>query len=660
MNYKLLINKGMTILLTLVVLLSVVAPTMAGEDKATQGGYMPVVPSQGQGLTDPAELEAFLDDLMAEDMEAYHIPGAAVSVVKDGRLFFAKGYGYAELENKIPVNAEQTVFAIGSLGKTFTWTAVMQLVEQGKLDLEADVNTYLDFRIPDTYPQPITLRHLMTHSSGFENRLLGSIVADASELVSARDWLVSNMSTRVRPAGDAPGYANYNAALAGYIVARVSGQPYDQYIQEHIFNPLGMVHSTVQSPPPPDLSDYLSVGYTYVDGVFKAHPDYVAQPAVLPSGSHRASATDMARFMIALLQGGFYGDASTEMRILEETTARHMQSTAYTPDPRLQGTTFGFFDFSDNGQQTLGNTGYSTYMNSMLLLLPEQNLGVFVVYNSMGGENLTPQHLGFQRAFFDHYFPAPAVTPVQPPADFARRAGSFVGSYRNTMRSYTTADKIGALFSEAIISDTGDGALLLNAFGYEWRFVEVEPLYFRQVDGNFALVFREDDKGHIVQMFTNLTPQLAFDKLKWYETLNFNMILLQSSALIFLIMIPITAFVLIRDRRRSGNRKTSPGGSRTALWIILGISILNLVVVVYSFLWLYPVMLFGFSTLTKIVLGLGVLSAVLTVAALVYTVLAWKDRYWGTAFCVYYTLVTVAAVAYVWFLNFWNLLGWRY
>jgi len=537
---------------------------------------------------------------------------------------------------------------------------VMQLVEQGKLDLEADVNTYLDFRIPNTYPQPITLRHLITHTSGFENRLLGSLTADSREIVPARDWLVSNMSARVRPPGEAPGYSNYNAMLAGYIVARVSGQPYEQYIQEHILNPLGMAHSTAMQPIPPDLRAYLSVGYTVVDGVFKPHPDYTAQPALFPSGSLRASATDMARFMIAHLQGGFYGGASTEIRILEETTARQMQSTAYTPDPRLQDTTYGFFDFSDNSQWTLGNTGYSTYMNSQLLLLPEQNLGVFVIYNSTGGDNLTPQHLGFQRAFFDHYYPAPAVTPILPSADFSSQVDRFVGSYRGMMRSYTTADKIGSLFGEAIISNAGDGTLLLDYYGLELRFVEVEPLYFHQADGNFALVFREDDKGNIFQMYSDLVPQYAFEKLKWYETFNFNMVLLQISALIFLLMVLLAAFVLIRDRRRSGNPKPTSRGPRTALWIILGTSLLNLVIVVYSFQWLYPVMLFGFSTLSKIVLGLGVLSALLTVATLVYTVLAWKNGYWGIIFRSYYTLVMVAAVAYIWFLNYWNLLGWRY
>ncbi len=651
-----------TIMLALVLLLSTVGSAMAEDTRVAPDRNVPTVPSQALGPTDPAELEAFLDDLLRKEMEEHHIAGAAVSVVKDGKLFFAKGYGYADLEKDVAVDATQTLFGIGSVGKLFTWTAVMQLVEQGKLDLDVDVNTYLDFRIPDTYPQPITLKHLMTHTSGFENRLLESVVSDADDLVPAREWLISHMHARVRPPGDSAGYSNYNAMLAGYIVARVSGQPYDQYIQEHILDPLGMAHSTTQWPVPPDLRAYTSVGYTYQDGDFQAFPDYMAQPALLPSGAYLASVTDMARFVIAHLQDGRYSDANiAEARILKETTARQMHSTLYTPDPRLLGTAYGFFDFSDNGQRTLGHSGELTPMHSLLLLLPGQNLGVFVAYNSAGGSELTNQHFGFQRAFFDHYYPAPAVEPLQPPADFAERAGRFVGSYRWTMGSKTTLMKIIGLFGTAEISDSGDGTLLLATPYGEWRFVEVEPPYFRQVDGPFGLVFREDDQGRITHMFTDLMPQFAFEKLRWYETLGFDMVLALGCIVIFLTMIPVAAIRLIRNRRLSGDRKPTPRGARVAYWIILGISMLNLGFVVGFALWGMPISVVHPLTLIfKIVLGLGVLSAALTVGALVYTVLAWKNSYWGIAGRAYYTLVTVAAVAFVWFLNSWNLLGWRF
>ena len=363
MNYLLSIKKSMaismTVMLALVILLSTSGSAMGQQGGVAPGRNAPTGQSQQQGPTDPAEMEAFLDELLGKEMEKHHIAGAAVSVVKDGKLYFAKGYGYADFENKTPVDPEQTIFRIGSVGKLFTWTAVMQLAEQGKLDLDADINTYLDFRIPDTYPQPITLKHLMTHTSGFDDRLLESLVSDADDRVSTREWLISNMPARARPPGDIASYSNYNAMLAGYIVARISGRPYDHYIQEHILNPLGMVHSTAQSPMPPDLRSHASLGYTYEDGAFQAYPNYTAQPAVLPSGAHQGSVTDLARFMIAHLQDGCYSDANiAEARILNKSTMQQMHSTVYTPDPRLLGTAYGFFDFSDNGQRTIGHSGY--------------------------------------------------------------------------------------------------------------------------------------------------------------------------------------------------------------------------------------------------------------------------------------------------------------
>jgi hypothetical protein len=453
--------------------------------------------------------------------------------------------------------------------------------------------------------------------------------------------------------------------LAGYIVARVSGQPYDQYVQEHILDPLGMAHSTVGSSIPSDLRALASTGYTYEDGAFQAFPDYLAQPALMPSGAYHASVTDIARFMIAHLQGGRYSDANLpETRILKETTARQMHSTLYTPGPALLGTAHGFFDFSDNGQRTLGHSGELTPMHSLLLLLPEQNLGVFVAYNSAGASALTNQHLGFQRAFFDHYYPAPAVAPIQPPANFTQRAGRFEGSYRWTMRSYTTLMKIMGLFGTAAISDPGDGTLLLTVFGLNLRFVEVEPLHFRQVDGPFAIAFREDDQGRITHMVTDLTPQFAFERVDWYETFGFHRALLLGCVLLFLCTIPVVAIRFIRDRRLRGDREASPRGARAAHWFILGICVLNLLFLVGIVVWVIPpimtLLVQGLSLTAKIVLGLGVLSAALTVGALVYTVLAWKNGYWGIAFRAYYTLVTIAGVAFVWFLNYWNWLGWRF
>jgi len=666
MNTLLIMKKSLAssimMMLTLAVLLSIVGPARAQENTTALDRNVPTMPSQGQGVTDPAELEAFLDELLGRQMEEHHIAGAAISVVKDGKLFYAKGYGYADLENGFPVDPEQTIFRIGSVTKLFTWTAVMQLVEQGKLDLDADVNTYLDFRIPDTYPQPITLGHLMTHMAGFEDLHVDMVTLKDEGLAPPREWLVSHIPARVRPPGARAAYSNYGAALAGYIVARVSGNSYSQYIHEHILDLLGMKSSTAQWPMPSDLSARESVGYMYDKGAFQVFPRLISQVDLFPAGIIRSTVTDMARFMIAHLQNGRYSDANiTEARILEEATAQKMHSTLYTPDPRMLGTTYGFFDFSDNGQRTIGHGGEAEPMESLLLLLPDQDLGVFVIYNSMGGGDLTNQHLGFQRAFFDHYYPPPAVKPIQPPADFAERADRFVGAYKWARSSYTTLEKYMALVGPTLyVKNPGDGTLLLGTPWGDWRMVEEAPLYFRQVDGPFHFVFREDNQGHIAYIFTDYTPMFAFEKLQWYETPGFNMALLLVCLLIFLSVLLVALIRAIRNHRtKNSDQNPPPQAARVAYRLIVGISVLNLLFVVGNALWGEQIV-FGIPLIYKVVLGLGVLSAMLTVGALVYAGLAWKNSYWGITFRSYYTVVTVAAVAFVWFLNYWNLLGWRF
>lgn len=647
---------SVSILLTLVILLLMVGPAIAQENRVTPGRNVDAAPA---GPNDPAELETFLDGLLAREMEENHIAGAAVAVVKDGKLFFAKGYGYADIENGIPVDPEQTIFKIGSVTKLFTWTAVMQLVQQGKLDLDADINTYLDFHIPDTYPQPITLRHLMTHTAGFEDLHVDMVTLKEEEIVPQGKWLVSHIPARVLPPGQVAAYSNYGAALAGYIVARVSGEAYSQYVQEHILNPLGMKSSTAQWPTPPDLDARESVGYMYKEDAFQVFPRLFGPVELFPIGAMDATVTDMARFMIAHLQDGRYSDVDIpEARILEEATAQQMHSTLYTADARILGTTYGFFDFTDNGQRVIGHGGTAEPMRSLLLLLPDENLGIFVAYNSIDAGALTNQHFGFQREFFDHYYPASALEPIQPSADFAERADQFVGAYRWTQSSSTTLEKYTSklMGPTVYVKNPGDRTLLLMSPYGEWRIVEESPLYFRQVDGPFHFVFREDDQGHVAYLFTDYTPMFGFEKIHWYETLGFNMPLLLVSLLMFLSMLPFALIRAIRNRRTNDDHKSAP---RIAYQLIIGISVLNLLFIVGTFVW-GPQIVFGIPLIYKFVMGLGVLSALLTVSALVYIVLAWKNGYWSIGSRLYYTLVTVAAVAFVWFLNQWNLLGWRF
>jgi CubicO group peptidase (beta-lactamase class C family) len=604
------------------------------------------------GLTDPTEIQGFLDDMLARQLAENHIPGATVAVVKDGRPFFAKGYGYANLERRTPVVAEQTLFRVGSVAKLFTWTAVMQLVEQGKLDLNADVNTYLaDVTIPASYPAPITLAHLMTHTAGFEDRQLGITVSRAAGLVPLGSYLADAMPARIFPPGTVTAYSNYGTTLAGYIVERVSGEPFAQYVQQHIFAPLDMRHSTFAQQLPPDLAAQLAVSYDRYNDSFHTIPFEYFQ--IAPAGGLSATATDMAQFMIAQLQDGRLGDA----RILGAATAQDMHRQHFTNDPNVNGMTYGFAEMTLNGQRLLMHSGTTNdeLFRSLLVLLPAQNTGLFVSYSGAGGGDAKWALL---QTFLDRYYPAALPAAPAPPTDFAQRAAQFTGGYQSTRMVATTVEKIQALIAPAITVSAGDdGYLTIAGLSREpTRWVETAPLAFQQVGGQETLAFRADDQGQITYLFQGNLPINGFRKLAWYQTLPLHYGLLASCVTLFLSALLAFPIAWLVTRRKGAPRPRGAGLARWLAWSISALYMLFLILFVVSIqdLAVFP------TALTKLALGLALVAAALTVAAVVGTALALRRRYWGVVGRAYYTLVTLGGLAFIWFLNYWNLLGFRW
>jgi CubicO group peptidase (beta-lactamase class C family) len=215
----------------------------------------------GQHALEASDLESFFDGIVPLQLERSDIAGASVMVIQNGQVLLRKGYGYADLKNKKPVDPATSIFRLASISKLFTWVSVMQLVEQGKLDLDTDVNRYLDFQIRPAFFKPVTLRNLMTHTGGFEEVIRDIIVTDPKQAVILRDFLIRNQPQRLFAPGTIPAYSNYGVGIAGYIVQRVSGQPFEQYVEQHIFSPLKMENSTFYQPPPTLLRRLPSEGY---------------------------------------------------------------------------------------------------------------------------------------------------------------------------------------------------------------------------------------------------------------------------------------------------------------------------------------------------------------------------------------------------------------
>ena len=477
------------------------------------------------GPTDPAELGAFIDNLMASEMKANQFPGAAVTVVKDGQLFFQKGYGYADLEKQTPVDPSTTIFRIGSTTKLFTWTAVMQLAEQGKLDLEEDINTYLDFKIPGTFPQPITLKHLLSHTPGFEEQNDGHFATRAEELTPLDQYLKTHIPGRVFPPGKIAAYSNYGAALAGYIVERVSGMPLAEYVEKNIFTPLGMTRSTLRQPLPPALAADLSNGYHYAQGegdYVKAGFEYVVD---YPAGSASSTATDMAKFMLAHLQNGQLGDA----RILSEKTAQQMHSQLFTSDPRILGMAYGFFETSINGHRIISHGGDTQFFHSNLWLIPDQNTGIFVATNGAGGATIATM-LIYQ--YMDHYYPVASSPAPAPSADFASRVKPYLGTYYSARRNFTTFESLMGGMPPYTLSLDAKNNLIFSVAGAKLQLVEVEPgLLTDPNNANVQLVLHTDEAG---QAYILSSDPWDYIKIPWYGTTEFRDQTIQRVMILFL------------------------------------------------------------------------------------------------------------------------------
>lgn len=294
----------------------------------------------------------------------------------------------------------------------------MQLVEQGKLDLDRNVNEYLDFKIPDAFGQPITLKNLLAHTPGFEEQIK-DLFTVGSESPNLGAYLKTHIPARIYPPGTVPAYSNYGAALAGYIVERVSGRPFNEYVEQNIFKPLGMDHSTFRQPLPPTLASFMSNGYQLASDEPK--PFEVVVP--FPAGSMSTTASDTARFMLAHLQNGKLDSAL----MLRPETVQLMHSRLFALDPAANAMAYGFYEESRNGRRIIGHAGDTLYFHSDLHLIPDAGVGFFVSHNSLGRGN-PPPRTTLWAMFLDRYFPYNAsVTPTLESAK--EDANAVSGSY---------------------------------------------------------------------------------------------------------------------------------------------------------------------------------------------------------------------------------------
>jgi len=501
-------------------------------------------PPQTHEMT-ASDIAAFLDGILPMQLQREDIAGAVVVIVKNGSILFAQGYGYADVKARRKVSPTVTLFRPGSISKTFTWTAVMQLVEQGKIDLDADVSQYLDFQIPHSSGRPVTMRNLMTHTAGFEESTKDVVVDRPDELTALPGYVTAHRPNQIFTPGTVPAYSNYGADLAGYIVQRVSGLPFEEYVQKNIFQPLGISHGTFLEPLPDSFKADLSNGYELASQ--DAKPFEWIPPNPAPDGSLSITGAEMASFMIAHLQDGRYRDA----RILQPQTAQMMHARQFSMDPAANGMALGFYEENRNGLRIIGHGGDLNYFHSDMHLVPSEGLGFFVSYNSLGKAELDVR-TALWDAFLNRYFPAGQNNaPTGPPTD----AEAVSGKYLSSRRAETTILRSLWFLTESSVTKKEDGTIEVDSMkdfsGQPKRWRSVGNLQFRELDGQQLLIFKQDPTGRLAMITED--PTDISQRVAWTENKTVLLLALGFAALVFslaLVFWPIGA-ILRRHYQRT-------------------------------------------------------------------------------------------------------------
>jgi CubicO group peptidase (beta-lactamase class C family) len=637
----------------MIILLSVFAPAMAQnplaqplqtQQEEKQQTATPTGQSTAPQLT-AADVEAFLDGVVPLQLAREDIAGATVAVVKDGKVIFSKGYGYSDVATKKPVIPETTMFRPGSVSKLFTWTSVMQLVEQGKLDLDKDVNEYIDFKIPEAFGKPITLKNLLTHTPGFEEQVK-DLITNKVETPNLGNYLKTHIPTRIFAPGTVPAYSNYGAALAGYIVERVSGEPFDQYVQNHIFKPLGMTHSTFDQPLPADMTPNMSSGYSVASD--KAKPFETVTPA--PAGSLSSTAIDMAQFIIAHLQNGKYGDT----QILKPETAQLMHSRLFGLDPAANAMAYGFYEEARNGHRIIGHAGDTECFHSDLHLVLDAGVGFFISYNSAGRGQISPRTILWER-FLDRYFPytpAEAKAPDSVKQDIAAVSGTYEVSRRSESSFFKTFSLLGEAKVYPAENDTIQVDALLNPNGKPKSFQEIAPMQFREVDGQDLIVFKPDETGRMQLIIPY--PFMMYQKVGLWS--NGKIMLPVVGLCLFVMLLALLLWPIGWFIRRHYDGRLDLTGREWLLRVGVRLSFLLMLIFIGALL---GVLIYAISNLDffsgsgvtwiEIIQVIGVIASLSTLIVFVNFVLTWMSsrfRIWGKLQATIFALVSLG---FLWF-----------
>ncbi|NHK32756.1 MAG: beta-lactamase family protein [Asgard group archaeon] len=616
----------------------------------------------------PSEMEDFLDDMIDLQNFTFGLAGVTFSYIQNNVLVLTKGFGFSNLSTLELVDPDETIFKVGSISKTFTAIAALQLVEDGILDLDTDVNEYLTtFQIPDTFRDPITLRHLLTHTAGFEESAFVQVFNSTKYFPSLEEVCRTGIPDRFSPPGIITSYSNYGLTLVGYLVELMSGIDFNTYIETEIFQPLGMNHSTFDQPVPLELQNNISASYGF--GGYETESYLMS---VVPAASCSSTALDISNLMIALMDNGHFNGT----QILQNETVQMMLDDQFIPHPNLQGIGFGVYEMDMNEIHIIGHGGDVPEFHSLMALFPEKDIGFFISYNTFSGI-YAREH--FLASFVEYFFPfvSGEINPIE---NYDKNLEFFEGTYLNTRRHYTEKvitfpwdnstitisplDYLNSIYS--INMEINNGYLRLE--GVDLDFVQVEEDYFVEATGtyDFRIAFIRNKFDRVSHMYSNLFGSVAalekihpiYDdtRIVYYITIPIGSLFLLAS-----IWWVIEAIIKYSRTKKMENiqeiiPKLFPFGLVTCATLIIGLTyrVSNQIVLLKAHTIAGIKGLMAFPILVIIFLALMVL----------FSIFSWrgfgnKDNklYWNTLDRIFYSILTFLGITFIWITNYWLLLG---
>lgn len=628
--------------------------------------------TQGQGadVRQPAveRVVARLDSAVPQWLERFHVPGVAVAVVRRDTTVLLRGWGSAEAGGSRRVTP-RTAFRVASLSKLITATAALRLVEEGRLDLHADVARYLETDIPRRFPGGVTLHRLLTHTAGFDLSDVGDATRNPDEVIPLRLLVSSDPEPQVLPPGLAHHYSNFGFALIGHVIERVAQIDFAEYVRRAVLAPLEMGSSTFEQPPPPAIRDQLAVGHAWSGSGYRRLPlDYTH---VGPADALITTASDMAAFIRFQLGHGSV--------VLSQPTRDRMHATQFVASPSPYGMAYGFEENVMSKRRVLQHGGAQLGFNSIVVLFPEDDLGVFVAQNAREGNLRSSMLHVIAEELLDARDALQALPPGRP--DSTLDASRYTGKYRHTGYTHSTFEKAASILgfrgsSATVEPGAQPGTLRIDGGSWihapalgEHMFVNAERRWWV--------------KGFIVGADGRATHHVAgkdvLERLSWWEhkrTVQVTIMLTMLTAFATVVVWPLTR----RSRRRRGARPlVGPGvegGERSAIpeaaAAVLGrraveVSALLWIVGIVSFSLIMSIVMnrdvqFDYGPTWELVLMLTLLQLAVVATAFVPIVaaLSWRRGWWSVPARLAVTVQGVVSLAAVAALHYMNLTGYRW